>query len=102
MSGDQRAGRDETLSGGRNLLTPHLPEAYAGLLVVRPGPLWEVSVIVPEPGQTLSARGGERLYAYSTPSGARAERLELHPGDEFTLVQHRPAPRAGRMVWTAR
>jgi len=78
------------LVGGRNLLTPHPPESYPGLTVVRPGPAWAVSVIVPEAGQTLLAHGGERLYAYRTPDGARAEALELGPGDRARLMPGNP------------
>jgi hypothetical protein len=73
--------------GGRNLLTAHDPEAYEGLLVVRPGPLWSVAVIVPEEGQTIRARGGERVYDYETVDGGQAQGFELGPGDRATLVR---------------
>jgi hypothetical protein len=73
--------------GGRNLLTTHEPGAYDGLLVVRPGPLWSVAVIVPEEGQTIRARGGERVYGYETADGGRADGFELAPGDCATLVR---------------
>lgn len=75
----------ETFRSGRNLLTPHGPESYPGLLVVKPGPSWEVFVIVPEDGATIVARGGEKVYAYETFDGGRAEGFELRPGDRATL-----------------
>lgn len=77
----------ETRVGGRNVLTPHGPDGYPGLLVVRPGPEWKVCVIVPEDGQTILARGGEKTYSYQTVDGGRAEGFELQPGDEATLVR---------------
>lgn len=77
----------ERYVGGRNLLTTHGPEAYDGLLVVKPGPLWSVSVIVPEEGQTIGARGGEKVYGYETTDGGRAQGFELAPGDRATLVR---------------
>lgn len=77
----------ELRRGGRNLMTPHPPEGYAGLLVVKGGPAWTEWVIVPEDGQTLLARGGERVYAYETADGGRAEGFELRPGDRATLVR---------------
>jgi hypothetical protein len=73
--------------GGRNLLTPHDPEAYEGLLVVKPGPLWSVSVIVPEEGQTIRACGGEKVYGYETVDGGEAQGFELATGDRATLVR---------------
>jgi hypothetical protein len=76
----------ETLRGGRNLVTPHAAEGYAGLLVVRPGPEWQVGVIVPEVGQTIVGRGGERLYSYRTIDGASADGFTLEAGDRATLV----------------
>lgn len=77
----------ETYQAGRNLLTPHGPEGYPGLLVVRPGERWAVHVIVPEDGATIVARGGEKIYAYETVDGGRADGFELHPGDRATLVR---------------
>lgn len=79
--------RVETLRGGRNLVTPHGAEEYAGLLVVRPGPEWKVGVIVPEVGQTIVGHGGERLYAYRTIDGVAADGFVLAPGDRATLVR---------------
>jgi len=75
----------ETFHSGRNLLTPHGPERYPGLLVVKPGPAWEVFVIVPEDGATIVARGGEKVYAYETFDGGRADGFELRPGDQATV-----------------
>lgn len=77
----------ETYKAGRNLLTTHGPESYPGLLVVKPGHDWEVFVIVPEDGSTVVARGGERVYAYETVDGGRADAIELRPGDRATLVR---------------
>lgn len=76
-----------TLQAGRNLLTPHGPEGYPGLLVVKPGPEWDTFVIVPEEGQTIQALGGEKVYAYETVDGGRAEGFELAPGQRATLVR---------------
>ena len=72
---------------GRNLLTPHGPEDYPGVLVVKPGPEWDTFVIVPDDGATIAARGGEKVYAYETVDGGRAEGFELRPGDRATLVR---------------
>lgn len=75
----------EVRHAGRNLLTTHPPAAYPGLLVVRPGPEWRVSVIVPQDGQVIEARGGELTYSYRTVDGGRAEGFELLPGDRALL-----------------
>ncbi len=72
---------------GRNLLTPHGPDDYPGLLVVKPGAEWTTFVIVPEDGETVVARGGEKVYAYETVDGGRAEGFELRPGDRAHLVR---------------
>jgi hypothetical protein len=77
----------ETYTGARNVLTLHGPEAYPGLPVVKPGPLWEVFVIVPEDGASIVARGGEKIYAYDTVDGGHADGFELRPGDRATLVR---------------
>ena len=77
----------ETYRAGRNLVTTHGPESYPGLLVVKPGPEWEVHVIVPEDGATVLARGGERVYGYETIDGGRADGFELRPGDRARLVR---------------
>ena len=62
-----------TLKAGRNLLTPHAPENYPGLLVVKPGPDWDTFVIVPEDGETVVAVGGESVYGYHTVDGGHGE-----------------------------
>lgn len=77
----------ERLQGGRNLLTPHPPEAYPGVEVLRPGPGWDMSLIVPAEGQTIEALGGERTYAYRTVDGGVAAAFELQRGDRATLVR---------------
>ncbi len=76
----------ETYRGGRNLLTTHTAEDYPGLLVVRPGSAWRSSIIVPEEGDTVVARGGEKVYAYDTVDGGHADGFELSAGDRATLV----------------
>jgi hypothetical protein len=75
------------VQSGRNLLTPHGPEHYPGLLVVKPGPEWDTFVIVPEDGETVLAWGGEKVYGYETVDGGRAEGFELRPGERATLVR---------------
>jgi hypothetical protein len=75
------------VQSGRNLLTPHGPEHYPGLLVVKPGPEWDTFVIVPEDGETVLARGGEKVYGYETVDGGCAEGFELQPGERATLVR---------------
>ena len=76
-----------TLQSSRNLLTPHGPENYPGLLVVKPGPQWDTFVIVPEDGETVVAVGGEKVYGYETVDGGRAEAFELAPGERATLLR---------------
>lgn len=75
------------LRGGLNVVTPHAPEAYPGLLVVRPGLSWRVAVIVPQDGDTIVARGGETLYGYRTPDGGVADGFRLEPGDRATRLR---------------
>jgi hypothetical protein len=53
---------------------------------MRPG-CWDLSLIVPEVGQTIFARGGERAHGYETVDGGRAEGFELSPGDRATLLR---------------
>ena len=76
----------ERYRSGRNLLTPHPADAYPGLRVVKPGPQWSASLIVPADGQTVVARGGERVLAYVTPSGVGAAAFELRPGDRARMI----------------
>jgi len=77
----------EIYRGGRNLLTTHGAESYPGLRVVRPGSAWLTSIIVPEDGDAVVARGGERVYAYDTVDGGHADGFELGAGDRATLVR---------------
>jgi hypothetical protein len=76
----------ERYRSGRNLQTPHAPDAYPGLRVVKPGPRWATSIIVPADGQTVMGRGGERVLAYVTASGVRAAGFQLGPGDRARMV----------------
>jgi hypothetical protein len=80
----------ERYRGGKNLFTPHDAEDYPGMFVYRNGPAWVMGILCPEPGQSFVARGGERLLAYQTPTGARAEGFELRRGDRATLVRLEP------------
>jgi hypothetical protein len=84
---DHPAVPEETRIGGRNLVTTHGPECYPGQLVVKPGPRWDVFIIVPADGATVVARGGERVYAYDTVDGGHAEGFSLAEGDRATLVR---------------
>jgi hypothetical protein len=77
----------EIVHAGCNLLTTHGAEDYPGLLVVRPGAAWETAIIVPKEGDTVVARGGEKVYAYDTVDGGHADGFELRPGDRATLVR---------------
>jgi hypothetical protein len=77
----------ESYTGGRNLVTEHGEDAYPGLLVVQCGPLWAIRVIVPDDGQCVVARGGERVYGYETVDGGNADGFELRAGDRATLVR---------------
>lgn len=75
----------EVVRGGRNVLTRHDADSYPGLRVIRPGQ-WDLSLIVPKAGQGFVALGGEKVYAYETVDGGRAEGFELRPGDRATVV----------------
>jgi len=77
----------ETVRGARNLVTPHPPESYPGLLVVKPGPGWKLWIIVPEEGQGVAALGGEQAYDYVTLDGGRAQGFELRRGDRGTITR---------------
>jgi hypothetical protein len=79
-------GPVERYRGGRNLLTPHPAEAYPGLRIVKPGPRWSTSLIVPADGQTVIARGGEYVLAYVTASGVKAAGFVLAAGDRAQMV----------------
>jgi hypothetical protein len=77
----------ETYLGALNLSTPHPPEAYPGIFVVRVGPEWSYAVICPQVGQTITARGGESACGYTTPEGGVAQPFSLRPGDRATLLR---------------
>lgn len=76
----------ETFIGGVHLATPHSPDEYPGVKVVRPGQ-WEYAVIVPSDGQTFAARGGEWVPGYRLRSGIEAQGFTLGPGDEVTRLR---------------
>ena len=80
-------GNTEIYRGSCNPVTSHGCDAYRGLLVVDVAPGWPYNVIVPNDGETIVALGGERIVAYTTPSGARAEGFVLRPGDRATRVR---------------
>jgi hypothetical protein len=77
----------ETYRGSLNPLTPHACDKYGSLLVVDVAPGWPYKVIVPNDGETIVGLGGERILAYTTPSGVVAEGFELRPGDRATRVR---------------
>ena len=83
----ERAVVAETIIGPRNLMTPHGVDDYPGILVVRPGPGWDLAVIVPNEGETIVGRGGELNYSYDTIDGAHAQGFKLRSGDRATLVR---------------
>lgn len=80
-------GRIERYRGSLNPLTPHECDRYGTLTVVKAGPEWPYNVIVPNDGDTIVALGGEKILAYTTPSGVVAEGFELRPGDRATRVK---------------
>lgn len=82
----ETSGPVERYRSGRNFLTPHPADAYPGLRVLKPGPEWRSWLIVPADGETVIGRGGERLLAYATPSGVRAEGFELRAGDRAHMM----------------
>lgn len=77
----------EYYTGSCNPMTPHGCDQYGSLLVVDVAPGWPYNVIVPKDGETIVALGGERLLAYTTPSGAAADGFTLRPGDRATRVK---------------
>jgi hypothetical protein len=77
----------ETYRAGVHLVTVHPPESYPGLLVVRCGPKWLDWVIVGQVGQTMTARGGEQAYGYTTADGVQADGFTLRAGDRATIVR---------------
>lgn len=89
MTADQqRSGpATEIVHSGRNVLTDHSLDAYPGLRVIQPG-RWDRALIVPTPGQTIAALGGEEVFPYETVDGGRAQGFVLRPGDRATLVKN--------------
>jgi hypothetical protein len=79
-------GTSEMFRSGRAVLTPHSIDSYPGLRVIRPG-RWDLSLILPRPGQTIVALGGERTIAYETVDGGRAQGFELREGDQAHLIR---------------
>jgi hypothetical protein len=82
----ETAGPLEIYRGAQNLTTQHGPEHYPGIQVVLPFE-WSYSVIVPQDGQSITARGGERLIPYQTTDGGMAQGFTLLPGDRATRVR---------------
>lgn len=76
----------EIYRGAHHLTTHHPKEDYPGLLVVIPFE-WSFAVIVPQDGQTIVARGGERLIPFPTISGQEAQGFTLSPGDRATRIR---------------
>ena len=79
--------KTESYTGSLNPMTPHGCDRYGSLLVVGVAPGWPFNVIVPNDGETIVALGGERILAYTTPSGTVAEGFTLRPGDRATRVR---------------
>jgi hypothetical protein len=81
-----RGPRVETVQAASNVATAHGVDDYPGLTVVAvPG--WTMRVIVPQPGQTIVARGGEHVPAYTLRDGARAAPFRLALGDRATCLR---------------
>jgi hypothetical protein len=76
----------ETYRSGWHLLTVHPPAAYPGHGVVKGGSAWLEWVILGRVGQTVVARGGEEMYAYTTSHGVAADGFTLKAGDRATIV----------------
>jgi hypothetical protein len=55
--------------------------------VLRPDPRWPFFVVRPEVGETVVARGGERIYRADACDGAPVLLAELRKGDRATLVE---------------
>jgi hypothetical protein len=69
-----------------SLRSPHGHADYPGALVLRPDPRWPFFVVRPEVGETLVARGGERIYRTDGCDGASVLVAELNAEDRVTLV----------------
>ncbi|HKY34167.1 MAG TPA: hypothetical protein VJV23_16680 [Candidatus Polarisedimenticolia bacterium] len=76
----------EILQGMQNVSTPHRAEDYPGLLVVDPGEHWD-RVIVPQPGEGFTAKGGEYVLGYRTAGGVEASPFVLRQGDRATKTR---------------
>lgn len=76
----------EIYRGAHHLTTQHGQEHYPGLLVVVPF-AWSFGVIVPQDGQTIIGRGGERLIPFRRIKGEPAQGFTLAPGDRATRVR---------------
>ena len=78
--------RIETFRAQRTLYTSHPADRYPGFHVFQ-APHWkELRLICANPGQSFVALGGERVYAYETQGGVKAEAFTLNPGDRATFV----------------
>ncbi len=74
------------LQAASNVATPWGVEDYPGLTVIAvPG--WSLRIIVPAPGQTVVARGGEHVPAYSLRDGTQAAAFRLAAGDRATCLR---------------
>jgi hypothetical protein len=80
-------GAIETYRSGWHLLTVHPPDGYPGLEVVKGASQWLEWVILGRVGQTVLARGGEEMYAYTTSGGLAADGFVLRAGDRATIVR---------------
>lgn len=79
--------RPEVFVSSRNLHTTHEGAGYPEIRAVKPGAEWQATILVPKPGQTIVAKGGEHCFGYETPDGARAQAFALAAGDRATLVR---------------
>lgn len=75
----------ETLTASRNLLTPHGEADYPGIGTYRIEG-WPTLFLLPKPGDTVDAHGGEEAYGYETVDGVKADAIRLEPGDRATVV----------------
>lgn len=69
-----------------SLLSPHGHADYPGVEVLRPDPRWPFVVVRPAVGETVVARGGERIYRTDACDGASVLVAELSAGDRVTLL----------------
>lgn len=85
-------------AAGPGILSPHGHADYPGVEVLRPDPRWPYFVVRPEVGETLVARGGERLYRADACDGASVLVAELREGDRVTLVERNGSGASWRIV----